>query len=258
MPSTEIRSSVVGAGDNTASPELAKASRAGHTLAASPSSIEVKGIGRRNPNGEGWLLRDVSFVLNPGDRLAVLGATGAGKTVLLRAIALLDPLHAGSIHWWGCAIRAEAVPAYRTQVIYLHQRPCLFDGSVEDNLRHPFAFRAHRGRSFDRARVVALLKVLGRTAAYLGKASRDLSGGEAQIVALLRALQLDPAVLLLDEPTASLDRGTTQAVEALLDRWFAAGHGDRALVWVSHDADQTCRVAGRQLRVQGGHLESED
>jgi putative ABC transport system ATP-binding protein len=222
-----------------------------------PTAIEVRGIGRRDPEGEDWLIRDVSFVVNPGERLAVVGTTGAGKTVLLRALALLDPLHAGSISWQGRAVEGDAVPAYRRQVIYLHQRPALFVGSVEDNLRTPFTLKAHRGKRFDRDRVLELLDGLGRDAAFLGKSSRDLSGGEAQIVALLRAVQLDPAVLLLDEPTASLDNAPARAVEGLLDRWFAAGEGRRALVWVSHDLDQARRVTGRKLSMRSGRLGGE-
>jgi putative ABC transport system ATP-binding protein len=223
-----------------------------------PAAVQVTGIGRRDPKGEGWLIRDVSLVVEPGERLAILGNTGAGKTVLLRALALLDPLHAGSIRWRGRVVRGEDVPAYRTQVIYLHQRPALLDGSVEDNLRHPFTLRAHRGRRFDRRPVLELLEGLGRPAAFLAKSSRDLSGGEAQIVALLRAVQLDPAVLLLDEPTASLDPATARAVEGLIDRWFAAGRGGRSLVWVSHDHDQAHRVTGRRLLMRSGRLESEE
>lgn len=220
-----------------------------------PAVVEAKRIGRRDPKGENWLIRDVSFLLNLGQRLALLGATGAGKTVLLRALALLDPLDEGTIHWQGRAVAGEATPAYRSQVIYLHQRPALVDGSVEDNLRHPFTLKVHRGRRFDRPRVLEYLDTLGRGAAFLEKSSRDLSGGEAQLVALVRAVQLDPAILLLDEPTASLDQETAQAVEGLLDRWFAAGAGRRALVWVSHDLEQAHRVTSDRLIMRSGRLE---
>jgi putative ABC transport system ATP-binding protein len=224
---------------------------------AHPPVIEARAIGRRNPKGEGWLIRDVSVAVRPGDRLAVLGPSGAGKTVLLRALALLDPLDAGEIHWRGHAVPGGAVPSYRKQVIYLHQRPALLDGTVEDNLRHPFTLRSHRGKPFDRERVVELLVGLDRDPSFLEKSSRDLSGGESQIVALLRAIQLDPVVVLVDEPTASLDQATARSVEALLDRWLAAGDGERALVWVSHDLDQARRVTGRALNLRAGRLEPE-
>jgi putative ABC transport system ATP-binding protein len=189
--------------------------------------------------------------------LGIVGPSGAGKTVLMRAIALLDPLDAGSIRWQGRAVRGDAVPSYRKQVVYLHQRSALWDGSVEDNLRFPYSLKAHAGESFDRGRVEDLLNDLGRGPAFLAKSSRDLSGGEAQIVALVRALQLDPVVLLLDEPTASLDPETALAVEGLLDRWLTARADQRALVWIGHDATQTRRVTGRRLTLRSGQIEPE-
>jgi putative ABC transport system ATP-binding protein len=131
----------------------------------------------------------------------------------------------------------------------------LLEGTVEDNLRQPFSFQVHHGRDFDRDRVLELLDALGRGDGFLDTSCRDLSGGEAQLVALVRAVQLDPAVLLLDEPTASLDQATARAAEGLVDRWFAAGKGGRALVWVSHDRDQARRVAGRSLHLRSGRLE---
>jgi putative ABC transport system ATP-binding protein len=214
-------------------------------------------IGRRDSKTEDWLIRDVNLLVKSGDRLGVLGPSGAGKTVLLRALALLDPLDAGMILYQGEVVVGDDVPGYRSQVIYLHQKPALQEGTVEDNLRHPFTLRAHHGRRFDRGRVTDLLVSLGRDAAFLDKSSRDLSGGEAQIAALVRAIQLEPTILLLDEPTASLDSITAQAVEALLDRWMDAHANERALVWVGHDRDQTLRMTERTVSLTAGRLDPE-
>jgi putative ABC transport system ATP-binding protein len=219
--------------------------------------LTAGGIGRRNPRGRGWLLRGVSLELLLGDRLVISGPSGAGKTVLLRALALLDPLDVGTIHWNGGPLRCEAIPSFRSQVVYLHQRPALFEGSVEENLEHPYSLNVYGGRRFDRDRVVDLLKDLGRAEPFLDKLARDLSGGEGQIVALLRALQLDPAILLLDEPTSSLDREIAGAVEALLGRWHAEGVGGRAFVWVTHDRDQARRVAEGTWCMRAGCLKLE-
>ena len=98
---------------------------------------------------------------------------------------------------------------------------------MEDNLRYPFTLKAQQPRSFDRRRALDLLEALGRGAGFLDKSSRDLSGGEAQIVAFVRAVQLEPTVLLLDEPTASLDLATARALEAVLNGWFTARAGER-------------------------------
>jgi putative ABC transport system ATP-binding protein len=175
--------------------------------------------------------------------------------LLLRAIALLDPLDDGVIQWKGRIPAGSAVPIYRREVVYLHQRPALFEGSIEANLRFPFALKANRGVSFDRNRILDLLGSVGRTASFLGKSSRDLSGGETQIVALLRALQLNPSILLLDEPTASLDEATAEAIEYLIHQWLTEAPAQRASLWVTHNSNQTSRVADKWLRMNRGRLE---
>jgi putative ABC transport system ATP-binding protein len=219
--------------------------------------LEACGIGRRHPKNEGWLIRDVSLAIGPGDRLAIRGPSGAGKTVLLRALALLDPLDAGAIHRNGRPVRNELIPSFRSQVIYLHQRPALFEGSVCENLERPYTLNVFRGKRFDRDRVVELLNDLSRDASFLEKPAGALSGGEAQIVALLRAIQLGPTMLFLDEPTASLDGHATQAIEQLIDHWFDEQPGERAFLWISHDPEQARRIAGRTLVMQSGQLLAE-
>ena len=170
--------------------------------------IEAIGIGRRDRKTGAWLIRDVNVAIGPGNRLGVLGPSGAGKTVLLRAFARLDPLD--EVPSVGAGSRSSARTCPRTadgSSISTSGRPC-WRGPFDDNLRSPFSLRAHRDRSFDRERVETLLARLGRDCGFLDKAGRDLSGGESQLVGLVRALQLDPSVLLLDEPTASLDPPT--------------------------------------------------
>jgi putative ABC transport system ATP-binding protein len=217
--------------------------------------LRASRIGRRRIEDGGWLVRDIDLDVGPGDRLAILGPSGAGKTVLLRALARLDPLDEGELTWNGHPVRGDLVPAFRKEVVYLHQRPALFDGSVAENLRQPFALKVRRESRYDGKRVEELLNDLGRDRAFLEKSHRDLSGGEAQVVALIRALQLDPAILLLDEATSSLDRGTARAVEGLLARWLAERREARAIVWVTHDADQAERVVDRSVFLQSGSLE---
>jgi putative ABC transport system ATP-binding protein len=212
------------------------------------------GLGRRKPGSDDWLLSGVCFEVRPGDRLAIIGPSGAGKTVLLRAIAMLDPVEEGTIRFRGLAIACDAIPSYRGEVVYLHQRPALLEGRVDAILEHPYSLKVHRTKRFDRDRIVDLLGGLGRDEAFLGKSSRDLSGGEAQIVALLRAIQLDPAILLLDEPTASLDQGAVRAIEGLVGRWLEEDSEGRAVVWVSHDMEQARRVSTRSLAMQSGRL----
>jgi putative ABC transport system ATP-binding protein len=216
--------------------------------------LKACGLGRRTGKGENWLLREVCIAIAQGDRLALTGPSGAGKTLLLRTLALLDPLDEGVIQWKGQSVSGSGVPLFRREVIYLHQRPSLFDASVEANLRYPFSLKVNRNRSFDEDRIVHLLERVGRAPSFLEKSSRDLSGGEAQIVALLRAVQLDPSILLLDEPTASLDEHTALAIEDLIRQWLADVPANRASLWVTHDLDQANRIADLRLLMQRGRV----
>jgi putative ABC transport system ATP-binding protein len=219
--------------------------------------LEAGNLTRTHPNGEGRLLDSVSLKISAGDRLAMVGPSGAGKTLLLRALAVLDRVDCGDVIWQGRVVRRDRIPSFRTQAMYLHQRPALLEDTVEAALQRPFALRARCRQRYDRQRAIDLLARLGRDHSFLEKHVGDLSGGEIQITALVRALQLDPSVLLLDEPTAALDPQATSAVESLLVRWIAEAPTARAFLWVSHHADQARRVAERLIVMDAGRIREE-
>ncbi len=214
--------------------------------------IEAIRIGRKA--SDHWLLHDVSLTLRPGERQAVVGASGGGKTLMLRAIAMLDPLDSGEVRWQGRRVDAHDIPAFRSRVMYFHQRATLVEGTVEDNLRQPFSLKAHRGRAFNRPYTIELLESLGRGESFLAKKQRDLSGGESQITALLRGMQLAPDVALLDEPTAALDVESTNLVETLVSTWLDEQPAQRAILWVTHDLSQASRVANTIHHISHGRM----
>lgn len=203
--------------------------------------------GLRKQVGERLLWQGLGLELGPGERLALVGPAGSGKTLLLRQLAWLDPLDGGQVLLRGLPPQGWSLPRYRAQVAYLAQRPPVFSGTVAQNLAEPWTYRCHQGRSPDPERLLAWLDQLGRGPSFLGQDAERLSGGETQLLALLRLLQLDPVVLLLDEPSASLDGATTLKLEALLLQWL--GNGDRALILTSHDPDQVQRCCDRQLEL---------
>jgi putative ABC transport system ATP-binding protein len=130
----------------------------------------------------------------------------------------------------------------------------LIEDTVEAALRAPYALKVHSQRRFDSARAMRLLSGLGRDAEFLRKKVAELSGGEIQITALVRALQLDPIVLFLDEPTAALDPPTAEAAERLIVDWLGE-NSERAMIWVSHNEAQAARVGRTTIRVEAGRLE---
>jgi putative ABC transport system ATP-binding protein len=222
----------------------------GASANAATWSLEADGIGRRAPGGP-WLLQGASLRVAPGDRVGISGPSGAGKTLLLRALARLDE---GRVLWCGQEVRGDHIPEFRRRVVYLSQRAVVFEGSVEANFRQPFALAASRRQSLDAARARSWLDSLGRRADFEAKSHAHLSGGEAQIVALVRALSLDPSVLLLDEAAASLDRDTAAAAERLLVDWTTAS--ERAIVWVSHAPVSSAGFIARSLELRDGRLEA--
>jgi putative ABC transport system ATP-binding protein len=216
--------------------------------------LQAIDIQRRHPTGSAWLLDRVSLEIRAGERVVISGPSGAGKTLLLRAAALLDPVDAGTVLWQGRPLSREAVPRFRAAAIYCHQRPAMIAATVEEALRRPFSLKIHREKKFDRAWILDRLDRLGRQESFLEQPVANLSGGEMQLVALLRAIQLSPQMLLLDEPTAALDPKTSAEVEALVVDWSVESPDERALVWVSHDVEQGDRVATRKISMEQGRI----
>lgn len=215
--------------------------------------IETRALTRIDERRQVVLLQPTDYTLNAGDRVSITGSSGSGKSVFLRALALLDAPTCGQILWNGQPISNAQIPHYRSHISYLSQRPALIEGTVQDNLRFPYSLKTSRTRNFDLATVTTLLGHAGKAPDFLSKIAADLSGGEAQVVSLIRTLQLNPEVLLLDEPTAALDPTSSREVEALIDAWFA-GDNARACIWVSHDLDQAQRMSTLHLHMSAGVL----
>ena len=191
--------------------------------------------------GDQWLWRNVEFALYPGDRLGLSGPSGMGKTLFLRSLVGLDSPEEGHLEWQGHPLTPAAIPHYRSVVGLLLQRAPLWEGTVAYNLQRAFRLQGQRGKEYNPQRAQALLDQVGRSADFLERSSQHLSGGERQLVALLRVLLCAPQVLLLDEPTAALDGETALQVEALIQHWYQE-KPDRAYLWVSHDRAQLQRL----------------
>ncbi|MDO4686998.1 MAG: ATP-binding cassette domain-containing protein [Corynebacterium sp.] len=182
----------------------------------------------------------VNLSVSAGERVVVSAPSGSGKTLLLRSIAELDP-HIGTLLLDGRLSRTWGIPAWRSQVMYVPQRIAFLPGTVRDVLRHAFQFKTHKAKTFSEDEAAELLRTLGRSSKLLDRETNHLSGGEAQSVALIRALLLSPRVLLTDEITSDLDHALAGRVETLLIEWTS--QPGRALMWVGHNAAENERIA---------------
>ena len=215
-------------------------------------ALEVRGVQLRR--GARSILADATFDVAPGEVVAIMGASGSGKTTLLRAIAGLERVDEGSIAVGDVVLTKDVTPAatirrLRDWIGMVFQFHCLFEHlTVIDNICLA-PVHVHRTPVAEAAtRATELLRRLGvehRSAAL----PRELSGGEAQRVAIARALAVDPPLLLMDEPTASLDQDRrfelANVVSGLVGR-------DRTLLIATHDEEFARAVATRILRVTDG------
>jgi phosphate-transporting ATPase len=186
------------------------------------------------------ILKPASFSLSAGECIAVRGPSGAGKTLLLRAIADLDP-NEGLVTLDGRDRATIAGPEWRRLVGYVPAEPGWWADTVGEHFGEWTA-------------ALALLRDLGFPEETKAWPIPRLSTGERLRLALIRALMVRPKVLLLDEPTAALDAASVAAVESLIGTRIRAG---LAVLWVTHDAAQAKRIAHRLLVVEAGQIREE-
>ena len=218
-------------------------------------TLAVSGL--RVRHGDREVLRGVDLGVPRGEICALMGASGAGKTTVLRSIAALQSFDAGTITVDDAVLRAGPLPpqsrlgALRRHVGMVFQAHALFEHlSAIDNVTLALlhVLRWDRSRANTRAR--ELLDALG-VAARADAFPRQLSGGEAQRVAIARALALDPTLLLMDEPTAALDPARRGALGEILRGLAQQG---RALLVSTHDMEFARSVADRVITLADGKV----
>jgi ABC-type polar amino acid transport system ATPase subunit len=219
----------------------------------SATILDVRDLHLRR--GDRRILAGATFNVSRGGVVALMGPSGSGKTTILRAIAGLEPFQQGSIAMEGVVLKGGVKPSsaalrqLRRQVGLVFQFHHLFDHlRVAENvaLAPVHVLGVRQGEAH--ARAIDLLRTLGvdhRATAL----PRELSGGEAQRVAIARALAVDPPLLMMDEPTASLDPSRRHELGELLAG--LAGQG-RTILLSTHDEEFTRRWVHRVLRVQDG------
>ena len=214
--------------------------------------IEARGLSFRL--GERQVLRDVSLALRPGDCAALLGANGAGKTTLLRMMLGFVRPHRGQVLLDGRPLAAHDRRAIARRIAYVPQAHVpSFPYTVREIVamaRAPVSGWGPTRTAEDEAAIADALERLGLTA-FAERSYASLSGGERQAVLIARALAQGAGILLMDEPTASLDLGQGARLMRLLNALAAEGH---AILMSTHQPELALRGFNRAVLLHGGEV----
>lgn len=211
------------------------------------NQLELRNLSRTvSANGKSKTIVDnISYTFSCGDIYTIVGPSGAGKSSLLRLLNRLDEPSGGEVFFEGRDYRTYPTGDLRRRIGFLFQSPYLFPETIADNVKF-----ARPEITEDRLRFI--LSQVGLNKDRLHESVENLSGGEKQRVALARLLAIDPSVLLLDEPTSSLDPTATREIEELVLK--IAAQKCFTVLMVTHEPRQALRMAGQTLLLVKGRL----
>jgi ATP-binding cassette subfamily B protein len=229
----------------------------GDALAMGPGPVSTKTMPRQSGDPD-WVLRDVSFVLEPGETIAVVGHTGAGKTTLISLLLRFYDVQRGSIRIDGVDVKQINLNELRARFGVVLQDPFLFSGTVESNIRLGTARiqDADVEQAAEDVNVAEFIRTLpGGFKEEVRERGSTLSTGQKQLISFARALAHDPKILILDEATSSVDTETEIRVRDALNRMV---EGRTALI-IAHRlstiqrADKIIVMHKGQVREMGSH-----
>ncbi|MBD1903227.1 ATP-binding cassette domain-containing protein [Trichocoleus sp. DQ-A3] len=218
---------------------------------AQKNLLRLERVSLAAPVGSQYLLKEISFEVFPGDRLCLIGPSGAGKTSLLRLLnRLLEPT-AGTIYLENQDYRKLPVIPLRRQVMLVSQEPKLLGMTVRDALAYPLVLQGATKQVIQQ-QLLTWSEQLHIPEDWLGRTEVQLSQGQRQLIGIARALVVQPKILLLDEPTSALDAGRAAYVLQVLTQ--VCNEGKTTVVMVNHQLDLAQIFCNRVLYLQDGQL----
>ncbi len=178
------------------------------------------------------IIKDFSLTLKKGEKLILTGHSGCGKSTIIKAILGFIPISYGEIIINGIQLTEENCWELRQNFAYVCQAPFTGFGTAKDFLLSPFSFKANRHIKIDEEKIYGYMKIFHLKNELLNKSVEELSGGEKQRFAIIGALLLEKNVLLLDEPTAALDKRNRLALNN-----FLYENDKLSAIMITHDDD---------------------
>lgn len=203
------------------------------------------------PLGSQYLLKDISFEIAKTELICLIGASGAGKTSLLRLLNRLSEPSSGTIYLEGQDYRSIPVIQLRQQIVLVQQESKLLGMTVKEALAYPLSLRGLEKAQIQQ-RILYWSDQLHIPQEWLERTEVQLSVGQRQTVAIARALVTQPKILLLDEPTSALDAGRASQLLQVLSNLAAAG--ETTIVMVNHQLELAQAFCQRLLYLQQGQL----
>lgn len=205
-------------------------------------------------DAETQVIQNLSFSIDPGEIVTLVGTSGAGKSTILRLIIGLDEKNEGDIFFQDKKTDLWKITELRRKIGFVAQLPYLFPGTVRDNIL--YAPTIHKTLLKDESTfVTSLLESVGLPGNLADRKHSDLSVGQQMRVSLARTLANNPVMLLLDEPTAALDPSTAmQILQLILDLNRNQGY---TVLAVTHDLQSAWNLGGRCLFLHQGRIEEQ-
>ena len=195
--------------------------------------VEFKGVEFTYPDSEQKVLNNISLQFKAGEKVAILGKVGCGKTTILKLVLGLHHCSSGSVMIDGANVQQLRADDKRKNIGVVLQNPYLFSGSIRDNIAFGLD-KVSEAEILEAAKISCCLDFINKLQNgfdyYLSENGRELSGGQRQAITLARAIVRKPKILLLDEPTSSMDQSTEKLVIENLNNYF----GDQTLILVTH------------------------
>ena len=213
--------------------------------------LELKQVNLAPPIGLDYLLTDISFSVERGEKIAIIGVSGSGKTSLLRLLNRLVNPAAGVIYWQDKQYGEYPVTELRRQIVLVSQEPKLLDMTAQAALTYPLELQQLDKRIISQ-RLTKYCDLLQIPQSWLEKTELQLSLGQRQLLAISRGLMLEPQILLLDEPTSALDRGICDRLLAVLDQ--INQEQQTTILMVNHQLEVCAQFAQRILYLNSGKL----